>query len=100
MNPGELARLCDLIESRPSLLDRILEFDLLGYLFPPKPLSELGSVDGDTFSYHYRQTRCHTDAPTPGKYSYGARLGKVVVGEAKPSYQRGTRESRLAQVVD
>ena len=71
---------------------------LLSYLFPPRTLSELGAVGYETFQYHYRQNRnLSHDAPIPGKYSYGARLGKVVEGEPKPVYQRGTRASRWAQ---
>src|SRR5208283_4818314 len=113
MNPGTLAAICDIVEeSRPSISGRLLDAAfavcvavreatlerLMCVLFPPATLQGLGAVDSDTFGYHYRQTRdLSYDAPTPKKYTYGARLGDVVEGEAAPVYQRGTRASRAAQ---
>lgn len=110
VNSGTLAVICDLAESRPSLLARLLEFDLLGYLFPPRSLSQLGNVNSDSVSYYERQTRS-LGHDLPGKYSYAAttaitcygwtREGTPILhkeGEAKPVYERGTRESRAAQV--
>src|SRR5258708_32313670 len=111
VHPGALVVVCDLVDSRPSLMDRVLAFDLVNFFFPPKPLALSQAEITETFAYHYRQHRDLNHDTTPMKYSYAAttsitcygwtREGKPILhkeGKAKPVYRRGTRNSRMAQV--
>lgn len=95
-----------------SFLDR-----LLSTLFPPVSLSKM-RMDSTTLGYDYRMNRTgvepvidHTRVWSMEKgqdgiarwvasdsqpFISGARLGELFIGEAKPTYTRGTAASRAA----
>jgi hypothetical protein len=100
MTPGTLAQVCDAVDKNCTWLGRPKPtFSLweraLSFLFPPRPLAELGRVGSDTFGYHYRMGRTAGHEATT-KYTDAVKIGKVTVGQPKPVYRRGTRESRMA----
>jgi hypothetical protein len=102
MTPSLLAEICnvlnDSVKPLPNQSQSLME-RVLSYLFPPRGVQDLGLVGSESFEYHYRLSRIERDmTPLPGKYFYAARLGKVRVGQPAPVYERGTRESRMAQL--
>jgi hypothetical protein len=103
MNPNTLAQICDVVESQYTLFGRpksqwSLWERALSWFFPPKELHEIGPIDKSSLGYMYRLSRTEGYERNLVEINLAVRIGKVIVGQAAPVYQRGTRESRMAKL--
>ena len=124
MNPDMLAQICDIVDSRlyrpvepPWYIWERMLFraaaaweGTLSCLFPPKPLHELGPVDGTSLGYAYRMSRTEGYERNIAEINMAVKIepvgrtpdGKLIYaveGEPPPPKPpRGTRESRMAKI--